>query len=186
MSNAQMMPMKEFNNKYQANNDASEKEHRINFEIRVPKVLLIDENDEKQGIMLINDALAKANLKGLDLVEVAPKGQPPVCKLMDYKKHLYHLKKKKKHNESLNRTEDHEIRVSPTIQDHDLQIKAKKVKEFLDENCKVKIQVKLEGRERYIPNIVEDTAKRLAAMLADCSRMEYAGGQYVLIPHKQA
>jgi translation initiation factor IF-3 len=96
-----------------------------------------------------------------------------------------HIKKKKKHNEALNRTEDHEIRVSPTIQDHDLNIKAKKVKEFLDENCKVKIQVKLEGRERYIPNIVEDTAKRLAAMLVNCSRMEYAGGQYVLIPHKQ-
>lgn len=177
--------MKEFNKKYQINNSVSEKEHRINFEIRVPKVLLIDENDQKQGILTITEALSRANLKSLDLVEVAPNAHPPVCKLMDYKKHLYHLKKKKKHNEALNRSEDHEIRMSPTIQDHDLQIKAKKVKEFLDENCKVKIQVKLEGRERYIPNIVEDTAKRLATLLVNCSRMEYAGGQYVLIPHKQ-
>jgi translation initiation factor IF-3 len=178
-----MKPMKDFNRKNETN---TAKEHRINFEIRVPKVLVIDEADEKQGIMLTKDALAKANLKGLDLVEVAPNAYPPVCKIMDYNKHLYHLKKKKKHNESLNRTEDHEIRLSATIADHDLQIKAKKVKEFLEENCKVKIQVKLEGREKYIPNIVETTAKRLAIILTECSKMEFHGGQFVLVPFKQS
>jgi translation initiation factor IF-3 len=179
-----MMPMREYNRNN--NKPDVDKEHRINLEIRSLKVLLVDDNDVKQGIVTLKEALEKANLKGLDLVEVAPMAQPPVCKLMDYNKHIYHLKKKKKHNESLNRTEDHEIRVSPTIQDHDLNIKAKKAKEFLSENCKVKIQVKLEGRERYIPNIVSDTANRLAALLTDCSKMEYAGGQYVLIPHKQS
>jgi translation initiation factor IF-3 len=178
-----MMPMNDYNKK---NNDINAKEHRINFEIKAAKVLLIDENEEKQGVMLVKDALSKAFQKNLDLVEVAPQVFPPVCKIMDYNKYMYHAKKRKKHNESLNRTEDHEIRITPTIADHDLNIKAKKVKEFLDENCKVKIQVKLEGRERYIPDIVENTAKRLAAILKDCSRMEYAGGQYVLIPHKQS
>ena len=175
--------MREYNKR---NNTDSAKEHKINFEIRSPKVLLVDENDEKQGIVLTKDALDRANQKGLDLVEVAPNAQPPVCKLMDYNKHIYHLKKKKKHNESLNRTEDHEIRISPNIMDRDLEIKAKKAKEFLEENCKVKIQVKLEGRERYIPNIVSETANRLATMLKDCSKMEYAGGQYILVPFKQS
>ena len=178
----QMMPMRE--NKEQE--DANQKEHRINFEIRSPKVLLIDENDEKKGIVLTKDALSAASLKGLDLVEVAPNSQPPVCKIMDYRKHIYNIKKKRKQNESSSRTEDHEIRITPTIADHDLQIKAKKVKEFLSENCKVKIQVRLEGRQRYIPNIVEATAKRLAAVLSDCAKMEYSGGQYILIPCKQS
>lgn len=177
-----MMPMREYNNKKITD---SAKEHRINFEIRCLKVLLVDENDEKQGIVFTKEALERANIKGLDLVEVAPNAHPPVCKLMDYAKHIYHLKKRKKHNESLNRTEDHEIRISPTIADHDLIIKAKKAKEFLEDNCKVKIQVKLEGRERYIPNIVINTVNRLADILNDCSRIEYAGGQYILIPHKQ-
>lgn len=188
MFNAKMMPMKDYNKHYEESkrNSCDLKEHRINYEIRVPKVLLIDENDEKVGIVSTNEAILKANSKCLDLVEVAANAHPPVCKLMDYNKHLYQLRKKKKHNESQSRTEDHEIRITPTIADHDLQIKAKKVKEFLNDNCKVKIQIRLEGREKFIPNIIEDTAKRLASMLIDCSKMEYSGGQFILVPSKHS
>jgi translation initiation factor IF-3 len=181
-----MKPMNDFNKQNRFNKEGdSEREHRINFEIRVPKILLIDENDEKQGIIFTKDAIFKAQGLGLDLVEVAPQGQPPVCKIMDYNKYVYHLKKKKKKNESSNRVEDHEIRITPTIADHDLLVKAKKVKEFLEDNCKVRIQVKLEGRERYMPNIVETAAKRLASMLTDCAKVEYSNGQYTLVPFKQ-
>lgn len=186
MNYSQMMPMmKDFNKKIEERHTSREqREHRINHEIRVPKVLLIDENEEKKGIVLTRDALTQALNLGIDLVEVSPNAQPPVCKLMDYNKYLYHLKKKKKHNEAINKVEDHEIRLTPTIADHDLNIKAKKVREFLGENCKVKIQVRLEGRERNNPTIIEETAKRLAMILSDCSKMEFSGGQFILIPSK--
>lgn len=181
-----MKPMNDFKKNYKSNKEVdSDKEHRINFEIRVPKILLIDENDEKQGITYTKDAIFKAQNLGLDLVEVAPQAQPPVCKIMDYNKYIYHLKKKKKKNENSNRVEDHEIRITPSIADHDLMVKAKKVKEFLEDNCKVRIQVKLEGRERYIPNISESAAKRLAELLSDCSKIEFSNGQYTLVPFKQ-
>jgi translation initiation factor IF-3 len=185
--------MNEYNKKFEDKQNyrdqreqREQREHRLNHEIRVPKILLIDENEEKKGIIFTKDALNQALTAGLDLVEVSPNSQPPVCKIMDYNKYLYHLKKKKKHNEAANRVEDHEIRLTPTIADHDLLIKAKKVREFLEKNSKVKIQVKLEGREKRNLSLIEETSKRLAVVLADCSKMEYSGGQYILIPHKQS
>jgi translation initiation factor IF-3 len=168
------------------NNFREEREHKINNEIRSPKILLIDENDEKQGIVFIKDALSRAFSLNLDLVEVSSTSQPPVCKIMDYKKFVYHLKKKQKHNESQNRPDDHDIRISPSIADHDLKIKAKKVREFISDNSKVRILIKLVGRERYIPNIIHDTAKRLGDIVSDCAKMENVGGQYILVPSKHS
>lgn len=160
-----------------------QKGHRINEAIRVREVFLIDENEEKLGVVVTKEAMKTAKEKGLDLVEVASKAKPPVCKLMDYGKFLYHEKKKKKHQELQNRhQEDREIRVRPDTDEHDLEIKSKKAREFLKSGCKVKIQIKLRGRERSMRGIQDNTANRFASYLEDISRLEKRGNTFILIP----
>ena len=136
MYNAQMMPMREYNNKKITD---SAKEHRINFEIRCLKVLLVDENDEKQGVVFTKEALERANLKGLDLVEVAPNAQPPVCKLMDYGKFIYEQKKRDKQLKAKStQIVVKEIRFGPQTDEHDYEFKRKNAEKFLKEGSKLK------------------------------------------------
>jgi translation initiation factor IF-3 len=121
---------------------------RINDEIRVPRVLLIDQNGEKQGVMPTQSALEAAEEAGLDLVEVSPNSDPPVCKILDYGKYKFQEQKKK--NEARKRqkvVEIKEIKLRPNIDTHDYEVKAKAMNRFFEEGDKVKVTLRFRGRE---------------------------------------
>ena len=121
---------------------------RTNRDIRVPRVLLIDENGEKQGIMPVEAALEAAEEVGLDLVEVSPNADPPVCKIVDYGKLKYQEQKKKAEAKKKQKTvEIKEIKMRPNIDDHDYMVKMKKVHAFIEEGDKVKMTLRFRGRE---------------------------------------
>ena len=121
---------------------------RINDEIRVPKVLLIDQNGEKQGVMPVSSALEAAEEAGLDLVEIVPNADPPVVKILDYGKYKFQEQKKK--NEARKRqkvVEIKEIKLRPQIDVHDYEVKAKAMHRFFEEGDKVKVTLRFRGRE---------------------------------------
>ena len=123
-----------------------EPEHRINHFIRVPQVRLVGENVEV-GIYNTQDALKIAQDQGLDLVEISPTVDPPVCKIIDYNKFLYDKKKKEKEMKAKSKvSEVKEIRFTPNTDDHDFDFKAKHALEFLKDGNKVKAYVQFKGR----------------------------------------
>lgn len=123
-----------------------EPEHRINHMIRVPQVRLVGENVEV-GVYSIKEALKIANEQELDLVEISPQGDPPVCKVIDYNKFLYDKKKKEKEMKAKAKTSEvKEIRFTPNTDDHDFNFKAKHAENFLKDGNKVKAYVQFKGR----------------------------------------
>ncbi len=121
---------------------------RVNDEITVPRVLLIDENGEKQGEMPTSAALEAAQEAGLDLVEVAPNADPPVCKILDYGKLKYQEQKKKTEARKKQKTiEIKEIKMRPNIDVHDYDVKMRAMRRFLEEGDKVKVTMRFRGRE---------------------------------------
>lgn len=126
----------------------SHKFNRVNKEIREPKVRLINFDGQQVGIVTIEEALRLASEAGLDLVEVAPNVKPPVCKLMDYGKYVFELRKKgKKSKQVKKKTTLKEIKLRPKIDAHDLQFKSKHIERFLQDGSKVKITIVFRGRE---------------------------------------
>ncbi len=123
-----------------------EAEHRINHFIRAQQVRLVGDNVEV-GIYSVQDALKQAQEQGLDLVEISPNVDPPVCKIIDYNKFLYDKKKKEKEMKAKSKaSEVKEIRFTPNTDDHDFDFKAKHAIEFLKEGNKVKAYVQFKGR----------------------------------------
>ncbi|GBR50579.1 translation initiation factor IF-3 [Gluconobacter sphaericus] len=121
---------------------------RVNEEIRVPQVRLIDEEGEMQGIMTTRDAMMRAFSVGLDLLEISPTAVPPVVKILDYGKFKYEQQKKK--NEARKKqkvVEIKEVKVRPGTGEHDFQTKLKAIHSFLNEGDKVKISLRFKGRE---------------------------------------
>ena len=121
---------------------------RINEQIRVPRVLLIDEEGTKLGEFLTRDAINLAADRGLDLVEVAPNARPPVCRISDYGRMKYERKKQ----EALARknqvqVQTKEVKVRPKTDDHDIQFKVTAARKFLSQGNKVKVTVRFRGRE---------------------------------------
>ncbi|MFQ3619625.1 MAG: translation initiation factor IF-3 [Spirochaetales bacterium] len=126
----------------------SGKDLRINEAIRVREVRLIDSNGEQRGIIPTIEALRLARDAGMDLVEVAPQANPPVCKILDYGKYKFELEKKSRESKKKQKIiKIKEIRMQPKIEEHDLQFKSKHIQEFLAEGNKVKITVRFRGRE---------------------------------------
>ncbi len=124
------------------------KSHRVNAQIRVPMVRLIDENDEQMGEVSIEEALKMALERELDLVEVAPLAKPPVCKLLDFGKFVYRQRKiEQKHKRMQKKTEMKTIRLSLRIDEHDLDIKANTAIKFFSEGNSVKVNLMFKGRE---------------------------------------
>jgi len=117
----------------------------VNEQIRIPKVLVIDENGQKLGVMDTRDAIRLARSKGLDLIEVAPHARPPVCRIMDYGKFKYQQRKKekeaRKHHKELK-----EIRLTPQMSEHDLLYRVKSAEEFLREGHRVRVFMQIWGR----------------------------------------
>jgi len=123
-----------------------QQEHRTNQMIRVPQVRLVGDNVEV-GVYPIQDALRMAQEQELDLVEISPQADPPVCKIIDYNKFLYEKKKKEKEMKAKSKSaEVKEIRFTPGTDDHDFDFKAKHAENFLKEGHKVKAYVQFKGR----------------------------------------
>lgn len=141
---------------------------RVNEKICASKLRLIGDKGEQLGIFPRDLALKKAAEEDLDLVEVAPQAQPPVCRIMDFSKYRYEQEKKeresKKHQKQ---TQLKEIRISPRIDKHDYEVKLKHIKEFLDKRHKVRIRMFFRGREiahkevgqRVIDQLIKDIEK---------------------------
>ncbi|NLM06851.1 MAG: translation initiation factor IF-3 [Tissierellia bacterium] len=124
------------------------KELLINEEIRDKTVRLIDEDGSQLGIVDIKEAQMAANRKNLDLVQIAPNADPPVCRILDYGKYRYDMMKKQKEARKNQRIINvKEVRLSPNIEEHDLNVKAKMARKFLKDGDKVKVQVRFRGRE---------------------------------------
>lgn len=121
---------------------------RINREIRAASVRVINVDGEQLGVISLTDALAEATKAGLDLVEVSPTANPPVCRIMDYGKFRYQQSKKVQvSKKSQTVIQVKEIRLRPKTEEHDLEVKIKHVKKFLEQHNKVKISMMFRGRE---------------------------------------
>ena len=144
------------------------KDLRINDLIRVREVRLIGEDNEQLGVVPTIEARRLAEEKGLDLVEIAPNADPPVCRLTDYGKFKFDLEKKNRENKKKQKQQElKEVRMQPKIDTHDLDFKAKHVGEFLDKGAKVKVTIRFRGRElahtdrgRIVLNKVLDLLER--------------------------
>lgn len=143
---------------------------RINHNIRVPRVLLIDETGRKLGQFMTRDAVTLAEDRGLDLVEVSPNASPPVCKIMDYGKLKYERKKaeKERRKNSVDNT-PREIRMRPGTDTHDYEVKLKKARELIGKGSRVKITVRFKGREMRNKNIGIEMLNKVVQDLSDIS-----------------
>ena len=122
--------------------------------------------------MPLRDALEAAQSRDLDLVEVAPNANPPVCRLMDYGKFLYEQAKKEKKSRKAQKTEVKEIRLRPKTGQHDVAFKVRDARRFLNDGLKVKIRVRFRGREITYPEIGREMLSRIAEELGDVSEVE--------------
>ena len=126
----------------------SKQEMRINEEISVSQVRVVGSDGEQLGIMQTSAALDLAYHKNLDLVLIAPKAEPPVCKVMDYGKYKFELAKRDKEARKNQKTVSiKELRISPSIDDHDFETKINHAKKFLQDGDKVKVSIRFRGRE---------------------------------------
>ncbi len=149
-----------------------EAEHRINQFIRVPQVRLVGENVEV-GVYNTPDALRMAQDQQLDLVEISPTADPPVCKIIDYNKFLYDKKKKEKEMKAKSKTaEVKEIRFTPNTDDHDFDFKAKHAENFLKDGNKVKAYVQFKGRAIQFQERGQLLLLKFAERLAETGTLE--------------
>lgn len=146
----------------------SKQELMINEEIRVASVRLVSDDGEQLGIMSSKEALEVAYNKNLDLVMISPKAEPPVCKVMDYGKYKFELAKRDKEARKNQKTISlKEIRVSPSIDDHDFDTKVNQTIKFLKSGNKVKITVRFRGREVHHSNLGLQLLERYRDALAE-------------------
>ena len=146
---------------------------RVNEEIRVPQVRLIDDIGEMQGVMSVRDAQQRAFSVGLDLVEISPNAEPPVCKILDYGKFKYEQQKKKNEAKKKQKiVEIKEVKVRPNIDDHDYQVKLRSMKSFIEEGDKVKVTLRFRGREMAHQDIGVRVLERIRADLEAATKVE--------------
>lgn len=149
---------------------ADNKGLRVNENIRVREIRLIDDEGNQQGIVSTSEALKMARERELDLVEVSPNANPPVCKIIDFGKYRFEQEKKlrdSKKNQKVLKLK--EIRMQPKIGTGDLDTKAKHVQEFLNEGDKVKVTVRFRGRELAHPELGNDVLDEILKRLEEGS-----------------
>lgn len=150
------------------NSQSGEANARINHQIRVPEIRVIGPDGDQLGIMTPNAAREISVAEGLDLVEVAPKAQPPVCRIMDYGKFKYEQSKKVSGSKST-KTEIKTLRMGPKTDTHDLETITRKARNFLSKGDKVKFVMRLKGREQAHTSLWVTKLKELVATLEDVS-----------------
>jgi translation initiation factor IF-3 len=149
-----------------------QQEHRTNFMIKVPEVRLVGDNIQP-GILSTPEAIKLAQSLDLDLVEISPGANPPVCRVIDYNKFLYDEKKKKKEMKAKAKTSEvKEIRFTPNTDDHDFEFKVKHAEKFLSEGDKVKAHVQFKGRAIMFKERGELLLLKFADRLKDVGALE--------------
>jgi len=144
---------------------------RINNQIRVPKVRLINSKGEQMGVVTLSEALAAAEEAELDLVEIAPEASPPVCKIIDFGKYRYDQTKREKESKKSRHTiKIKEIKLKPNIDTHDFDTKLRRARSFLEEGNKVKVTCQFRGREMAHTEIGERVVQKMCDSLEDIAQ----------------
>lgn len=159
---------------------------RINRDIRVREVQVIDADGSNKGVLSVFDAVQLAEAQGLDLVEVAPNSEPPVCKIMDYGRFRFQEQKKAAEARKKQKViEIKEIKLRPAIDDHDYGVKMKAMKGFFEEGNKVKITLRFRGREMAHQDIGMRVLDRVKQDIVDIAKVEnepsFEGRQVVMV-----
>ncbi len=150
---------------------AVKNQHQLNGEIRDREVRLISSSGEMLGVMSPREALRLAEDEGLDLVKISPNAIPPVCKIMDYGKFKFEQAKKAKENKQ-KVVELKEVQLSMTIDVGDLNVKAKQATKFLEQGNKVKVTIRLRGRQMAHANLAKDVINNFAERLKEIAQVE--------------
>ena len=146
---------------------------RFDDMIQSDKVRVIDENGENLGVMYTREAIEQANEIGLNLVEVSPNADPPVCKFLDVGKYRYEAQKKANAARKTQKTQQiKEIKMRPNIDDHDYGVKMRKIHEFIDEGDKVKVTLRFRGRELAHGELGMQLLQRVQADVAEAAKVE--------------
>jgi len=146
---------------------------RINDEIRVREVRVTGADGEQLGIMQTRDALRLAEDQHLDLVEVAPKARPPVCRIMDFGKYRYEQQKRDKEARKKQKVITiKEVKLRPNIEQHDFEVKLKSAQRFVEEGNKVKVTIMFRGRELSHPELGSEILNKMSAALGDTVTVE--------------
>jgi len=160
------------------NNNAPIRENdgpRINEDIKAKQVRLIDETGENRGIVSIKEALAIADNAGLDLIEISPQTNPPVCKVLDFGKYKYEIQKRKneaKKNQKVVNIK--ELKLRPAIDTHDYEVKLKQAKKFLSQGDKVKFTMRYKGRELSANNMGKEILDKIIEDLENVGKVDSA------------
>ena len=146
---------------------------RFDDMIQSDKVRVIDENGENLGVMYTNEAIEQANEIGLNLVEVSPNADPPVCKFLDVGKYRYEAQKKANAARKTQKTQQiKEIKMRPNIDIHDYDVKMRSVRKFIEEGDKVKMTLRFRGREMAHQELGMDLLKRVQDHVAEIAKIE--------------
>ena len=146
---------------------------RANEHSRVPQVRLVDENGENVGVVSIEDARNRADNAGLDLVEVAPQADPPVCKILDYGKYKYEAQKRANEARKKQKViEVKEIKMRPNIDQHDYDVKLRAINKFIGEGDKVKVTLRFRGREIAHQNLAFDLLNKVRNEVEEIAKVE--------------
>ena len=159
---------------------------RVNDAIEAEEVLLIGAGGEKEGVMPLDSALRFADEKGLDLVEVSPQANPPVCKLLDYGKFKYQEQKKASEARKRQKTITvKEIKMRPNIDTHDYDFKMRAMTRFLEDGDKVKVSLRFRGREMAHPHLGQQLLEKICAEVGELAKVETAprmeGWQMIMV-----
>lgn len=146
---------------------------RINREIRAPRVRVIDKDGGQLGVLPLSEALMRAEDVGLDLVEIAPTADPPVCKIIDFGKFRYQqTKKEKESKKSQHQVKVKEVKVKPNTDEHDLQVKMKHAREFVLKGNKVRLTCVFRGREMMHTEFGRKVINQMCENLSDIATPE--------------
>ena len=155
---------------------AAEQMHRINDQIRITPIRVVDPEGNMVGVLPTEEGLQLAEESGLDLVEVGPNDRPPVCRIMDYGKFKYELKKRKTKGGKQHTVQVKEIRLRPKTGEHDIEFKIKRARRFLENRDKVKINVIFRGRENAHRDRGHEMLQGIIAILEDVAKVEKPPG----------
>ncbi|MFC1662668.1 translation initiation factor IF-3 [Patescibacteria group bacterium] len=166
------------------------KRYRVNQQIRASEVFVIDENNERIGVVSLDQARRLAEERGFDLVEVAPQAQPPVCRIVDYGSYIYHQEKtERKQKAKQKKTDVKGIRLTFNIGDHDRDMLIGRSRKFLEQGHKVKIEMLLMGRQRAHGERGKQMLNQFSESLSDIAKVEQdmgrQGHKYFLILTKK-
>jgi len=154
-------------------NKDAQKKHRINYEIKVNEVRVIDTDGKMLGIMTRNEALRIAEQREVDVVEIAPQANPPVCKIIDYGKFIYEIQKKEKQQKKNQVTSQlKEIRFKWRTATHDFNFKVKHARSFIEDGNKVKASVMFRGREITHQEIGKELLMKFIEAMADVAKLD--------------